>query len=165
MKKIIIVFLMLFNVFLLTSCHEKDDAHMALMEIKVYDASGSEVVGEWKTWDYEQDLAVAPIIYIYYVPAKLNNSYVVEFYFYSDNEYEMEKYWMTYNNISSYADEYYPEYDGEYYVSRITIDSLTEDRLIWDPFRWSDGEVHHNFTYYLERTSLQFVIDKQVESL
>ena len=162
MKKIVIILVLFFLSFTLIGCvNNSQQAEMELIDVKVYDIGGNELIGKWDYRYGYEPLAVQPILYHYHVEGRLGESYKIEFYFKSNTNHTMSKFYFTFNDDSTNAIMCIPEYseDQKMWVGTYVIETLTSDKLRLNMFRWWDENAGYNFTNSRHRTGLTFDVD------
>lgn len=160
MKRILLFFILVFSMIVVSGCtNDQTKREMSLVKIEVFNDNGIEIEGSWEYRYGYEPMAVQPVYYDYFVPAELNESYTVKLYFFSNTGSTLTKFYITYNEDTSYADEFIPTYDGEYWVSTIEVESLSESKTRWGMFSWYEDDVRNNFTVIDQKSGLQFDVE------
>lgn len=93
MKKILSIVSLMFLLCTLVGCdiyYDTSKRDMELIEIKVYDEEGVEIVGEYENYFRELNSA-APVVNFLFVDIDPSQTYYVDFIFISKKKYEMNK--------------------------------------------------------------------------
>ena len=167
-KKILIIIVLLLATFLLYCYNDTRKKDMYIVDVKVYDKDGVEIIGEYK--DYYSAIvqeeeamntnSAAPVINYYCVKIKKNSECIVKFYFRSARHYKLTKldFVNDAHNNYKYIECSDIEKKDEDYIVTLKIDSVTKENRIYKVINWyDDNNTQHYFTEMGSNTYLKGV--------
>lgn len=155
-KKILIIIVLLLATFLLYCYNDTRKKDMYIVDIKVYDEDGVEIIGEYKDYysaimdgDIIKTNSAAPIINYYCVKVKEGSQFTVKFYFRSARHYKLTKleFVNAPENNYNYIECSDIEKQEEDYIATMKIDKVTKDNHIYKIINWYDeNDTKHHFS-------------------
>lgn len=175
MKKIFLLLLIVITELSLVGCDpyfDKTKYDMELIDIKVYDKDGAEVVGKYLNYYSEiiQLNSAAPIEKYYVVDGVENESYKVKLIFYSKKGYSMTKLLLE----NSYKGSRYKYRDDDYNIIEVSnidkedenivvtldIDKISTENCLYTTIKWYENDSLHNFNTQGSNTYIRGVYFK-----
>lgn len=160
MKKTFFALLLLLSSILLAGCYfDNSKRDMDLIDVKVYDLEGNEIIGEFKNYYREiqnqeskrlnlkiQKLnSAAPIINYYYLEVEDNSSFNVDFIFSSKNKKEMK--YLFIRNLVDKSDilcDNITIHDDKIIVT-CKFENIRQDYSSFKIIRWTDNDDRSHF--------------------
>ena len=183
MKKLLIIVAVLLLGSGLVGCYyDYSKRDMELVDVKVYDIDGNEIVGEYYN-DYDDLFAslmqssklgfekcnsAAPVEKYYCINAIEQASYTVKFYFRSINNRGLTKLVLTNNDNEIILECTDIEKIDDELVVTFTIQNMITETQFYRIYTWNDGEeVSHRFSTQGSNTYIKgvyFILDAQTET-
>lgn len=163
MKKSIIFMFMLVLVVLTGCYYDNSKKDMEVTGIKVYDENNQEIIGIYKDYYrginnisttsktiFKENLnSAAPVLNYYFIEAKNDQSYKVEFYLKSEKKLELTKLSLINELNNSYPDETIEVLDikknDNEFIATIIIDKITTDNQIYTVHSWFNLQKENKF--------------------